>query len=104
MWVPGINFRFSGLAAGAFTGWAIKQVPKKLLLKKELLVGHGGTYFNPNTRDAEAGGYLSLRMAWSIEQFQDSWSYTISLSPKENKIIQTRYKYTSPLVSITAEQ
>jgi hypothetical protein len=31
--------------------------------------------FNPSTREAEAGGFLSSRPAWSIE-FQDSQGYT----------------------------
>jgi hypothetical protein len=38
--------------------------------------------FNPTTQEAEPGGYLSLRPAWSIEQtslqskFQENQSYT----------------------------
>jgi hypothetical protein len=31
--------------------------------------------FNPSTREAEAGGFLSSRPAWSTE-FQDSQGYT----------------------------
>jgi hypothetical protein len=31
--------------------------------------------FNPSTREAEAGRFLSLRPAWSTE-FQDSQGYT----------------------------
>jgi hypothetical protein len=31
--------------------------------------------FNPSTPEAEAGGFLSLRPAWSTE-FQDSQGYT----------------------------
>jgi hypothetical protein len=32
--------------------------------------------FNPSTWEAEAGGSLSLRPAWSIDEFQDSQDYT----------------------------
>jgi hypothetical protein len=31
--------------------------------------------FNPSTREAETGGFLSLRLAWTTE-FQDSQGYT----------------------------
>jgi hypothetical protein len=32
--------------------------------------------FNPSTREAEAGGFLSSRPAWSTSKFQDSQGYT----------------------------
>jgi hypothetical protein len=32
--------------------------------------------FNVSTWEAEAGGFLSLRPAWSIDEFQDSQGYT----------------------------
>jgi hypothetical protein len=32
--------------------------------------------FNPSTREAEAGGFLSLRPALSTNEFQDSQGYT----------------------------
>jgi hypothetical protein len=32
--------------------------------------------FDPSTREAEAGGFLSSRPAWSTSEFQDSQSYT----------------------------
>jgi hypothetical protein len=32
--------------------------------------------FNPRTREAETGRFLSLRPAWSINEFQDSQGYT----------------------------
>jgi hypothetical protein len=32
--------------------------------------------FNPSTREAEAGGFLSWRTAWSQSEFQDSQGYT----------------------------
>jgi hypothetical protein len=31
------------------------------------LAGRGGAAFNPSTREAEAGGFLSSRPAWSTE-------------------------------------
>jgi hypothetical protein len=49
---------------------------KKLKKKKDIilpgLVAHA---FNPITQEAEAGGFLSSRPAWST-QFQDSQGYT----------------------------
>ena len=32
--------------------------------------------FNPSTWEVEAGGFLSLRTAWSTKWFQDSQGYT----------------------------
>jgi hypothetical protein len=32
--------------------------------------------FNPSTWEAEAGGFLSARPAWSTNEFQDSQGYT----------------------------
>ena len=32
--------------------------------------------FSPSTREAEAGGFLSSRPAWSQSEFQDSQGYT----------------------------
>jgi hypothetical protein len=32
--------------------------------------------FNPSTQEAEAGGFLSSRPAWSKSEFQDSQGYT----------------------------
>jgi hypothetical protein len=31
--------------------------------------------FNPSTQEAEAGGFLSSRPAWSTTEFQDSQGY-----------------------------
>jgi hypothetical protein len=45
------------------------------------VVAHG---FYPSTWDAEAGGSLSLRPAWSAE-FQDSQGYTEKLLSQRNK-------------------
>jgi hypothetical protein len=42
------------------------------LVRSRAVVAHA---FNPSTREAEAGGFLSLRPAWSTE-FQDSQGYT----------------------------
>jgi hypothetical protein len=38
-----------------------------VLYKKEKKPGMVVHAFNPSTRDAEAGGFLSLRLAWSTE-------------------------------------
>jgi hypothetical protein len=40
--------------------------------------------FNPTTWEAEAGGFLSSRTAWSISKFQDSQGYT-EKPPKEKQ-------------------
>jgi hypothetical protein len=46
--------------------------------------------FNPSTREAEAGGFLSLRPAWSTK-FQDSQGYTEKpCLEKQNKTKQNR--------------
>jgi hypothetical protein len=42
-------------------------------MRKPGVVAHA---FNPSTREAEAGGFLSLRPAWSTSEFQDSQGYT----------------------------
>jgi hypothetical protein len=43
--------------------------------------------FSPSTREAEAGGFLSSRPAWSTERVQDSQGYTEKpcLETKQNK-------------------
>jgi hypothetical protein len=41
--------------------------------------------FSPSTLEAETGGSLSLRPAWSKSKFQDSQSYTETLSWKTTK-------------------
>jgi hypothetical protein len=45
--------------------------------------------FNPSTWEAEAGGFLSLRPAWSMSEFQDSQGYTekhcLKNKTKQNK-------------------
>jgi hypothetical protein len=43
--------------------------------------------FNPNTREAKAGRFLSSRPAWSTKWFQDSQGYTgkLCLEKQKNK-------------------
>jgi hypothetical protein len=56
--------------------------PAKLSLKKSCFKGEMrepgvvAHAFNPSTREAEAGGFLSSRPAWSTNEFQDSQGYT----------------------------
>jgi hypothetical protein len=47
--------------------------------------------FNPSTREAEAGGFLSSRPAWSTK-FQDSQSYTEKPCLKKQTNKQTNKK------------
>jgi hypothetical protein len=62
-------------------------------------------HFNPSTREAEAGGFLSLRPAWSTKsEFQDNQGYTekpclekkpkpkLKLKPKTKKKNQNQNK------------
>jgi hypothetical protein len=37
------------------------------MVERPTNAGRGGDAFNPSTREAEAGGFLSLRSAWSTE-------------------------------------
>jgi hypothetical protein len=41
--------------------------------------------FSPSTREAEAGGFLSSRPAWSTSEFQDSQGYTEKPCLKKKK-------------------
>jgi hypothetical protein len=55
---------------------------------KELGVGGLADAFNPSTREAEAeaGGFLSSRPAWSTQsEFQDSQGYTDKPCLEKNK-------------------
>ena len=49
-----------------------KQVRRRKARVSQAVVAHA---FNPSTREALAGGFLSSRPAWSTE-FQDSQGYT----------------------------
>jgi hypothetical protein len=55
------------------------------------LVAH---IFNPSTREAEAGGFLSSRPAWLQSEFQDSQGYTEKpcLKKTKNKNKNTKIK------------
>jgi hypothetical protein len=46
--------------------WKIKMW-LDFVLKKQLKLGVVAHTFNPSTREAEAGGFLNLRPAWSTE-------------------------------------
>jgi hypothetical protein len=51
--------------------------------------------FNPSTREAKAGGFLSLRPAWSTSEFQVSQGYTEKPcleKTKQNKTKQNKTK------------
>ena len=43
------------------------EMEKKERSQNSESAGRGGTDFNPSTREAEAGGFLSSRLAWSTE-------------------------------------
>jgi hypothetical protein len=63
--------------------------PLRLFKRSRAVVAHA---FNPSTWEAEAGGFLSLRPAWSIQRdFQDSQGYTekpcLGKKKKKKKII-----------------
>jgi hypothetical protein len=47
--------------------------------KKDLLAGRGGAAFNPSTREAEAGGFLSS------SEFQDSQEPCLKKPKKKKK-------------------
>jgi hypothetical protein len=73
MWLLGIELRtfrraVSALNCGAISpAWQISNLLKEL--KKYIYKGPGvvAQAFNPNTWEAEAGGFLSSRPAWSTE-------------------------------------
>jgi hypothetical protein len=58
--------------------------------------------FNPSTREAEAGGFLSLRPAWSTERvpgqpglYRETLSRKKKQKQKQNKQIKKSYKLNS---------
>jgi hypothetical protein len=70
-------------------GKRIINQPGKLnkTLAQEIKMGPGvvAHTFNPSTREAEAGGFLSSRPAWSKSEFQDSQGYTEKPRLEKNK-------------------
>jgi hypothetical protein len=56
--------------------------------------------FNPSTREAEAGGFLNSRPAWSTEWYQDSQSYTEKPCLKKQKTTTTTTKRNSIYIYI----
>ena len=72
------------------TDWMCKQNPTFCFIQEILLsravVAHA---FNPSTWEAEAGGVLTLRPAWSTSEFQDSQGLhreTLSQKTKQKRI------------------
>jgi hypothetical protein len=57
----------------------IKESSFKRILKPGV-VAHT---FDPSTQEAEAGGFLSSRPAWSTSKFQDSQNYIEKLCLKK---------------------
>jgi hypothetical protein len=51
----------------------LEKLYKKTLLSKLGVVVHA---FSPSPQEAEAGGFLSSRPAWTTCEFQDSQGYT----------------------------
>jgi hypothetical protein len=60
--------------------------------------------FNPSTREAEGGRFLSSRPAGLQSEFQDSQGYTEKpcLETKQNKTKQNKTKQNSPFVQLPA--
>jgi hypothetical protein len=48
--------------------------------------------FNPSTQEAEAGGFLSLRPAWSTE-FRDSQGYTENKNKKQKYTTELSFRF-----------
>jgi hypothetical protein len=82
--VQTFNARTQEAEAGRFLssspGWSTKQIPEQpglssetlshkriKIKKKEMLPGVVAHAFDPITQEAEAGGFLSSRPAWSTE-------------------------------------
>ena len=57
-----------------------------------MLPGMVAHAFNPITPEAEAGGFLSSRPAWSQSEFQDSQDYTERPCLEKNKKQKTKKK------------
>jgi hypothetical protein len=60
------------------------------LIKIRCLPGGGGARLNPSTREAEAGGFLSSRPAWSTSEFQDIQGYTEKTLSRKKKHVKIR--------------
>jgi hypothetical protein len=75
--------------------WLRKEVIEDWCVRKivpgRAVVAH---VFNPSTWEAEAGGFLSSRLAWSTEwsEFQDSQSYAEKPCPDKQKTKKEKRK------------
>jgi hypothetical protein len=56
-----------GAAGELYTTLEHSQAKIYLEIKSKKQLGGGGTRLYPSTWEAEAGGFLSLRLAWSTE-------------------------------------
>jgi hypothetical protein len=63
-----------------------------------MLPGMVAHAFNPITPEAEAGGFLSSRPAWSQSEFQDSQDYTERPCLEKNKKQKTKKKQKKSLM------
>ena len=70
---------FANLSLFIFT-----LLTKKKKKKKKIVARHGGPTFNSSTQDPEAGRSISLRPAWSTEEFQDKNKQTNKQLPHEH--------------------
>jgi hypothetical protein len=61
----------------------INRPKKKKKVQSQAVVAHA---FNPSTREADAGEFLSSRPAWSTEDSQDR--ETLSRKEKKTKAVQ----------------
>jgi hypothetical protein len=75
-----------------------KIINKSLKKKSQISQAVVAHAFNPSTREAEAGRFLSSRPAWSTEKVPGQpWLYKETLSQRKKKIIVGQWWHT-PLI------